>query len=356
MDAVVKNIKGEFAASVDALNRHLIDFPIDYNIRGMLLLALVASEDYEAASAVAKELIDRNAFVADAYAALAYSAAGMSDYDSAITLMQKVVSIDDTPDNRKWLATWHMEVGDLESAIDIFQGTLATHPDHVGSLLGRAMLLALVYPLDGPEIATILPGIKDLAARAPDDAYVQFVLGQTALLAEPDIAIEAHKKAMALDQEEYEAHGKAMISTIYFRRSEYGRAIQSLKEALALAPEMANWRLMLSRYYLLSQEYLASLEVLAPLIDENVEEALYLGVQNYLFLNDANAVVNLSRALTKINENEPSYYMDLARGLAALGNASGATRALDQAANIDRADTTLQESVDEVRQILGLTP
>ncbi|MEM7097854.1 MAG: protein kinase [Pseudomonadota bacterium] len=354
VDAVIKNIRGEFAASVDALNQHLLDFPIDYNIRGMLLFALIAKKDYDSATQLAREMIERDVFVADSYAALAYSAAGVGDYDSAITLMERVVTLENTPDNRKWLATWHMELGDLETAIDIFQSILAEHPDHVGSILGRVMLIGLVYPLDGPEIAHLLPETKSIAEQYPEDAYIHFVLGQTALMAEPETAIQAYTRAYTLDPEEYEAHGKAMISTIHFQRSEYVNATKNMQEALRLMPEMTSWRLTLARYHWFTGDYTASLAELAPLIELGSEDAMYLAVQNHVSLKDGPWVVRLSRELIKINPSNPNYLMLLADGLAMTGDIEGAKQTLDEAARLAADDTALQESIANLRQWLGL--
>jgi tetratricopeptide (TPR) repeat protein len=142
------------------------------------------------------------------YAALAEMGVQTGDYKGAIALMEEFLSMcPDSPDANFWVAvrsSYYPKQYRQEYTEKYFKKALALEPDNIRYQLGYCK-----YLYNGKRYQIAADALLALAARAPDNASVLFLLGQCyEKLSSRARALEMYEKALSADPAHVEARSK----------------------------------------------------------------------------------------------------------------------------------------------------
>ncbi len=279
--------------------------------------------DFKRASECFKLSLQLNNKNVDAYVNYALAISSKKDFDHALTLVDKALSID-RKSKKGWEAKAEIyeRMGDIDETLKIYQNLINLYPDEVGYydkylkhkpndvdiLFKKGVLLYNRKNFDG--CIKIMRDVVDLSPHHKD-AFVYLGAAYTKMN-QLENAISSFKKALNIDPNDKPSW--INLGVIYKKRGEYENALRCIKEAIKIDPnDPRAWYLKASVEYAMN-DYETALNTLRKSIDLNSDykDAFLLKRSILKKIDIPDEMINTCKKLIEMGEKEIDIYYDLA--------------------------------------------
>lgn len=287
-DALVANIKstayvglGDYESVIEQFSGNTSDLPLESQPLSALVTSYIRTERMDEAEALLNRLIssDSNNYAARMLLAGIYNQRENEEAYLA-TLSEAIARTPKRPEAYELLYRHHLSEGAFDEAAALIERGLEAAPDNSAMRVFKADVL-----INQGKREEALEIYSDLIDERPDDRIIanNFVsLSSDLRLDEESIArtLEVAKTIEELDNPYY----RDTVGWAYYRAGEYDKAVEYISQAVEGAPQNPE---ML--YHLGAAQFASGNEEAAR---ANLEEALELGGDEFLFKDEARAVLD----------------------------------------------------------------
>jgi tetratricopeptide (TPR) repeat protein len=187
------------------------------------------------------------------------------DYASAEPLLRKVVAAD--PNNfQAWfdLGFVYNGLGNTQDSIAAYRKSVAAKPDVFESNLNLGLILAKTGQPEAEQFLRTATTLKPTANVDEGHARAWLSLAHVLENAKPDEAIEAYKRAAALEPKDPEPHLSA--GSLFEKENHFADAEQEYLRAVALDPSSTDALTAVANIYLREQRFVDAEQILDKLL------------------------------------------------------------------------------------------
>jgi len=204
------------------------------------------------------------------------------ELDQAIALLNKALSLGDSPQANYYLGLCLLSKGSLEQAAGEFQRVVDRAPEMV-----QARILLSLTHLKTGRTDNAEREVLEVLRQDENNAFAHNVLGSVYLAqGKGEESIREFDRAIELDPSLADAHMKKGISNLLAGDSAEAEA--DFINAVEHAPDILNTRIMLARYYIREKRFDDAIKTLNEGLKDNKDDALLYNVMGVAYAGSAN--------------------------------------------------------------------